>query len=220
MPFRPTFAQIFGQFTTIAEVVFGLVVATMIVAFATSWYRRRRGKGSLQKMEANRIELTYLAALTGMAIFLMISSVTANGKDFPSGDPPRPALRVQVTAFQWCWKFHYVGQPVTVTGSCHGSYPTLVLPTGKPVEFDVTSADVIHAFWVPYLRQKIYASPGHVNRFTVTLTRSGRHIGRCAQLCGTYHYEMDFWVQATSPARFAQWLRAHGSSAAALGSGT
>ena len=221
MPFRPTFAQLFGQDTTIAEVVFALVAATMIVAFATSWYRRRKGMGPARKSKANRIELSYLGALIGMAIFLMIASVSANGKDFPSGDAPAPAVRVQVTGFQWCWKFHYVGEPVTVSGSCqHGAYPTLVLPTGRPVELDVTSTDVIHAFWVPYLREKMFAYPGHVNDFTVTLTSSGRWIGRCAQLCGLYHYEMDFWLQAESPARFGRWLRAHGGSAATLGSGT
>lgn len=220
MPFRQTFAQLFGQDTTIAEVVFGLVVATMIVAVAQSWYRHRHGKDASRKATANRVELSYLAALTGMAIFLMIASVTANGKDFPSSDP-KPAMQVQVTAFQWCWSFHYTGQPVTVTARCQGGpLPTLVLPTGRPIELDITSTDVIHAFWVPYLREKMYAYPGHVNRFTVTLTSSGRYIGRCAQLCGLYHYEMDFWLQAESPARFGRWLRAHGGSAAALGSGT
>ena len=118
-------------------------------------------------------------------------------------------MRVQVTAFQWCWRFHYVGQPVTVTAQCQGGPdPTLVLPTGEPVELDVTSSDVIHAVWVPYLRYKIYAYPGHVNTFTVTLTHTGRWIGRCAQLCGLFHYEMDFYLQAETPAQFDRWLRA------------
>ena len=213
MPFRQAFAQLFGQDTVIAEVVFGLVVAAMITALAASWYRRHKGMGPSQKAEANRVELGYVAVLTGMAIFLMIASVTANAKDFPRGDPPA-ALHIQVTAYQWCWKFHYTGQPVTVTATCqHGSYPTLVVPTGKPVELDVTSADVIHAFWVPYLREKMYAYPGHVNKFTVTLTSSGRWIGRCAQLCGLYHYEMDFWLQAEPLAQYNQFLRAHGGTA-------
>ena len=122
-------------------------------------------------------------------------------------------MRVQVTGFQWCWRFHYVGQPVTMTAQCQGGPdPTLVLPTGKPVELDVTSSDVIHAVWVPYLRYKIYAYPGHVNTFTVTLTHTGRWIGRCAQLCGLFHYEMDFYLQAVTPAQFDHWLRAHGGS--------
>ena len=54
-----------------------------------------------------------------------------------------------------------------------GPYPTLVLPAGEPVELDLTSIDVIHAFWLPYLRFKMYAYPDHVNSFTTTLDADG-----------------------------------------------
>jgi heme/copper-type cytochrome/quinol oxidase subunit 2 len=208
VPFRQAFGWLFAQDTTIAWVVFGLVVAALTVAILLSWWRRRTGKAPARQSTANRIELSYLAALTGMAIFLVISSFAANGQDFPSD--PDPAMRVDVTAFQWCWQFHYAAQPVTVTAPCQGgAIPTLVLPAGRPVELDVTSTDVIHAFWVPYLRTKMYAYPGHVNRLTVTLTSDGRWIGRCGLLCGLYHYEMDFWLQAVPAPEFDHWLRAH-----------
>ena len=55
-------------------------------------------------------------------------------------------------------------------------------------------------------------APGHVNSFTLTLTHPGRWIGRCAQLCGLYHYGMDFYVQAVSPAAFDRFLRSHGGT--------
>jgi heme/copper-type cytochrome/quinol oxidase subunit 2 len=217
VPFRRAFGQLFTQDTTIAWVVFWLVAAALIVAFVLSWYRNRTGKAASRKSTANRVEITYLAALTGMAVFLVISSFAANAKDFPSSDP-KPAMRVQVTAFQWCWRFRYTGQPVTVTARCQGGpLPTLVLPTGRPVELDVTSTDVVHAFWVPYLREKMYAYPGQTNKFTVTLADTGRWIGRCAQLCGLYHYEMDFYLKAVPPSQFDQWLRAHNGSASAGG---
>jgi cytochrome c oxidase subunit 2 len=217
VPFRQVFGQLFTQDVTIACVVFGLVIVTMIVAFGLSWYRRRSGKPPARKSTANRVEITYLAALAGIAVFLVISSFSANAKDFPSSDP-KPAMRVQVTAFQWCWRFQYTGPPVTVTARCQGGpLPTLMLPTGRPVELDVTSTDVVHAFWVPYLREKMYAYPGHTNKFTVTLTHTGRWIGRCAQLCGLYHYQMDFYLQAVPPAQFDHWLRAHEGSVTAGG---
>lgn len=71
---------------------------------------------------------------------------------------------------------------------------------------------MVHAFWVPSLRFKMNAYPGHVNSFTLTLTHPGRWIGRCAQLCGLYHYGMDFYVQAVSPAAFDRFLRSHGGT--------
>lgn len=215
MPFQSTFHQLFTQDATIAAVVFALVILVMLGSVLLSRRRRRRGLGSSQRAAANKLEISYVTVLVGIAIFLMVTSVDANSKDF--ADPPKPALRVQVIGYQWCWRFHYEGQPVTVTGQCEGGrLPVLVLPVGQPVELDVTSVDVIHAFWVPYLRAKMLAYPGHTNSLTVTLSHAGRWIGRCAQLCGLYHYEMDFYLQAVSPAAFDQFLRSRGGTPAGV----
>jgi cytochrome c oxidase subunit II len=212
MPFRGAFSQLFTQDTTIAAVVFVLVVMAMLGAMLLSRRRRKRGQDPSRRATADRLEISYVLALAGMVVFLVISSFTANAKEFSD---PEPALRVQVTAYQWCWRFHYEGQPVTVIGQCEGgSLPTLVLPIGRPVELEVTSLDVVHAFWVPYLDFKMYAYPGHTSTFTVTLSRTGRWIGRCAQLCGLYHYEMDFYLQAVSPSAFSAFIRARGGTAA------
>ena len=214
MPFRSAFSQLFTQDTTIAAVVFALVVMAMLGAMLLSRRRRKRGQDPSRRATADRLEISYVLALAGMVVFLVISSFTANAKEFSD---PEPALRVQVTAYQWCWRFHYEGQPVTVTGQCEGgSLPTLVLPTGQPVELEVTSLDVVHAFWVSYLDVKMYAYPGHTSTFTVTLSRTGRWIGRCAQLCGLYHYEMDFYLQAVSPSAFSAFIRARGGTAAGI----
>ena len=215
MPFQSAFHWLFAQDAIIAAVVFGLVVLVLIGSLLLSWWRRRRGQGPSNRAEANKLEISYVAVLTAIAVFLMITSVIANSQDFP--DPPKPALRVQVIAYQWCWRFHYEGQPVTVTGQCEGgSLPVLVLPVGRPIELDVTSIDVVHAFWVPHLRVKMNAYPGHTNSLTVTLSHVGRWIGRCAQLCGLYHYEMDFYVRAESPAAFGRFLRARGGAPAGV----
>jgi cytochrome c oxidase subunit 2 len=211
VPFRNEFSQLFSQDTTIAAVVFGLVVLALLSALLLSRWRRRRGGEPSKKAEANLLELGYVTALAGIVAFLIVTGLAANGRELP--DPPKPAVRVQVIGYQWCWRFHYEGQPVTVTGQCQqGSYPTLVLPAGKPVELDLTSADVIHAFWLPYLRFKMYAYPGHTNSFTTTLPQTGRWLGRCAQLCGLYHYQMDFYVQVVSPAAFGRFLQSGGAS--------
>jgi cytochrome c oxidase subunit 2 len=145
--------------------------------------------------------------------FLIFVSFSANAAFF--SDPP-PAMTVRVTAFQWCWRFQYPGQSVTITGQCAGGpVPTLVLPSGRPVRVQLTSADVIHSFWIPGLRFKMDIYPDHVNTFTFTL-HQGSWLGRCAQLCGLYHDDMLFHVQAISPARFDRWLRAHRGSGSAV----
>ncbi|MHB1593165.1 MAG: cytochrome c oxidase subunit II [Streptosporangiaceae bacterium] len=210
MPFRSDFATVFGVDIRIAAVVFGAVSVTMVTAFAISLLRKRRGRPSSQRSTADRLELTYLGGLAVIAAGLIAFSLHMNNLEV--GDPARPAMQVNVTAFQWCWKFRYVGQPVTVVGRCKGGrLPVLVLPSDEPIRVNVTSADVIHGFWITHLRWKIYAYPGHVNSFTVTLRRNGTWVGRCSELCGLFHYQMDFYLRVVPPARFRAWLHAHRS---------
>src|SRR5205823_4590318 len=98
---------------------------------------RGRRRGPSRRDTADRLETGYVLALAGIVGFLIYSSFAANAREFP--DPHAP-LRVQVTGYQWCWRFHYQGQPVTVDAQCNeGPLPTLVLPAGRPVELDVTS---------------------------------------------------------------------------------
>lgn len=206
MHFQHVFGQAFGIETRIAAVVFGLVVLAIAGAVIASWRRRRRGKPATSKAEHTRLELTYLLILSGVVAFVAATSLSANASFF--SDPP-PALTVKVTAFQWCWRFQYAGQPASVIEPCAGGpIPTLVLPAGRTVRVDLTSTDVIHSFWVPGLRFKLDAYPGHVNSFTFTL-RDGSWLGHCAQFCGLFHAEMLFRLQAVPPAAFGRWLRAH-----------
>jgi cytochrome c oxidase subunit II len=220
MPFRHVFWSLFTLESVIAAVVFGLVAAVMVAAALVSWRKRRRGSPAARRDHLHVVETAFGVALAGMAAFLVFASFSANAQDFhrTSADP---ALRVQVTAFQWCWQFHYIGEPVTVSGACGatGQYPVLVVPAGEPVEFDVASVDVLHAFWIPYLDTKIDAFPGHVDSFTATVPVTGRWIGRCAQFCGLYHTEMDFWLQAVTPTQFDSWLKARAHPAAATVAG-
>jgi cytochrome c oxidase subunit II len=207
MHFRQVFGQTFGLETTIAEVVFGLITATVVAALILGWFRRRRGRPASHKAEANRLELTYVLGLAGIAAFLVLFSFTQNALFWR--DPPAQT-QVRVTALQWCWRFQYSNPPVTVTARCGtGRLPTLVLPAGRPVKLDITSADVIHSVWVPALRVKIYAYPGHVNGLTLDLP-NGRWLGRCSEFCGLYHTGMEFYLQAVPPARFSRWLQAGG----------
>lgn len=208
MSFREDFANIFPMETVIALVVFGLVLAAMIAAFAVSGHKRRRGTPPSGRDHLHKVEGAFGVALAGMAAFLAFSSFTANAREFPSR-PQKPAVTVHVTAFQWCWRFQYAGSAATVTGSCaNGRYPVLEVPVGEPIRFDVTSADVVHAFWVPYLDAKIDAFPGHTTSFTTTVATAGEWPGRCAQFCGLYHSTMDFWLKAVPPAQYGAWLKA------------
>ena len=98
--------------------------------------------------------------------------------------------------------------------------PVLVLPAGKRIQFDLASADVIHAFWVPEFLFKRDVMPDpeanhSVNKFQVSeITRTGAFVGRCAEMCGTYHSMMNFEVRVVAPNDFKAYLdqRIHGKT--------
>lgn len=117
-------------------------------------------------------------------------------------------LAVEVTGFQWQWRFHYPQQGVTLVGGptapeVADPAPTLVLPVGRPVRVVLMSTDVIHAFWVPDFLFKKDNIPGRRNEFELTVRDAGVYVGRCAEFCGLNHDRMTFKVRAVPSDQFA-----------------
>jgi cytochrome c oxidase subunit 2 len=97
--------------------------------------------------------------------------------------------------------------------------PVLVVPVGESVQVIEHSEDVVHSFWVPeflFKRDVIpygtkaqqQASGLSDNRFQFTATTEGSYVGRCAELCGTYHSQMNFEVRVVSPKVFTAYMQA------------
>ena len=175
-----------------------------------------------------------------------------------------PEVVIDVTAFQWNWKFgyqrvdfkdgtlHYDGAdearkkamvskpegkdshgeelvgPVRGLNTEDRTYlnfdkvetlgtsteiPVLVLPTGKRIEFQLASADVVHAFWVPefLFKRDVMPNPAannSVNVFQVAeINKTGAFVGHCAEMCGTYHSMMNFEVRVVAPNDFKAYLQ-------------
>jgi cytochrome c oxidase subunit 2 len=92
--------------------------------------------------------------------------------------------------------------------------PVLVIPVNRTVRFTEHSEDVIHSFWVPeflFKRDVIpygTTSTARDNQFEITATHTGSFVGRCAELCGTYHSQMNFEVRVVSESTFEKYLAA------------
>ena len=134
--------------------------------------------------------------------------------DEPHEDPD---LVVNVVGKQWAWDFnytyggeerHYAGIQAHLTGEegDQERLPTLYLPYGEEVTFELTSRDVIHSFWIPQFLQKRDMVPGRTTEIHLVPQEEGSFDGKCAELCGEYHSEMLFNVEVVSPQEFEQYL--------------
>lgn len=217
MPFRPVFDQLLTWWSAIAGGVFVLVLAILLVAIVRN-RQKVRANLPFAASENHRVEGGYVVLLGLVTAALVVGSFLAlsrlNGGEGlaapPAADPAPsapPATTIDVTAFRWCWAFGYRQAPVSVTGTCTGDdTPTVIVPAGQPVQFDITSKDVVHGFWIPDLRTKMDAYPDHVNTLRLEFPTEGSWRGRCSEFCGTHHVSMDFVVRAVSPEKYQQFL--------------
>ncbi len=137
-----------------------------------------------------------LTLLLGYGLWLMRASLSEARRE--------PDLRIEVSGEQWWWRVAYVlpdGRRVREANEIR-------MPVGRDVEFILTSADVIHAFWIPALGGKMDMIPGRSNRLRLTATRVGTYRGQCAEYCGGPHALMAKDVVVMEPQDFDAWLAA------------
>jgi cytochrome c oxidase subunit II len=199
--------------STIAALIVGFFVWGLIF-WCIIRYRKRGNELPAQTRFNMPMEVLY--TVTPVLIVAVLFYYTAIVQTDVDKLTPKPDVAVEVVAFKWNWQFNYrdgVGPQAHTIASTIGSsdvIPLLVLPTGRRIRFEEISRDVIHSFWVPELLFKRDVMPGELlrNRFEVNLDREGRYVGRCAELCGTYHAFMNFELVVVSPQRFDQFLAA------------
>lgn len=135
--------------------------------------------------------------LAGLLVYGSVSSARITGLG------QQVDQRVDVVAGRWRWHFRYRDADGRVVAE---SLDVLSMPRGRMVEFRITSADVIHSFWIPRLGGKVDAIPGRVNRLRLRADGAGRIRGQCAEYCGTGHARMAFEVLVQDDAGHAAWL--------------
>ncbi|MBA2288654.1 MAG: cytochrome c oxidase subunit II [Ktedonobacteraceae bacterium] len=116
-------------------------------------------------------------------------------------------LIVQVTGQQWLWTFYYPQYKV----SSHGQ--ELELPVNRPVQFSVSSKDVLHGFSIRSLGIRIDANPGQITTIpALTPNQIGDYSVACVELCGLYHSYMWSAVHVVSESSFNSWITNQGGN--------
>ena len=186
----------------VASLVIGVLVWGLIF-YAAFRYRRRPGNQAPRQTKYNLpMELLYTLVPLLIIAVLFFFTVKAQNRVLDQSKPV--SHTINVVGQKWSWTFNYmeadnpaVGNVVHQVGTM-SKIPDLYLPVNKPVRFNLTSADVIHSFWVPAFYFKLDAIPGHPNSFDLTPNKLGTYDGKCAELCGTYHAHMIFKVHVVS----------------------
>jgi cytochrome c oxidase subunit II len=180
----------------------GTLVVWAVVVFLTVyaiWARR----DAFSERRANQLIVLGGVVLPTITLTALLAYGLAMLPPLVAPAPPG-SLVVEVEGEQWWWRVRYAPP----AGAAVELANELRLPVGEPVEVRLTSADVIHSFWVPALAGKMDALPGRTTRLVLEPTRTGRFRGVCAEYCGSAHALMAFDVVVTEPDAFAAWLDA------------
>ncbi|MGZ5376670.1 MAG: aa3-type cytochrome oxidase subunit II [Mycobacterium sp.] len=248
--------------SVIASLVVGVIVWGLIF-WTSAFHRHKKGDTELPRQFGYNMPLELVLTVVPFLIISVLFYFTVVVQERMLHEEPNPDVVIDVTAFQWNWKFGYqkvafqdgtfnydgadperkeavASGPEGVEGPHGGEFgvfgdenpedrsylnfdkvetqgtsteiPVLVVPSGKRIEFQVASADVVHGFWVPefLFKRDVMPNPeanNSDNIFQITeINQNGAFVGRCTELCGTYHSMMNFELRVVSPNDFKAYL--------------
>jgi cytochrome c oxidase subunit 2 len=176
--------------------LFSIIVVPLIYSLVV--FRRKPGEEGEGEDISGNTKIEIIWTLIPLLIVLGLAYLGAwSLGDALKVDPQ--AMVVEVTAFQWGWKFYYPEYGLTTT--------ELHIPVDKQILFEMESQDVIHSFWVPEFRLKQDVVPGRTTEVRITPIEQGNFTLRCAELCGTSHSYMNAPVVVVSADEFENWAQ-------------
>jgi len=183
-------------FIFLVGLFFFIITQGALIYFAIR-YRRRKGEeeAATPYITGNRtLEIVWVVvpSLLLLAIFIYGYLVFRDIRT-----PPPGAAEINVTARQWLFVFKYPDGRQTVN--------EVRTPVGKPVRFLMTSADVIHGFYLPEFRVKQDILPGRYTDLWVQPVKTGRYDIYCTQYCGTGHSTMRAVMIVMNEQEYREW---------------
>lgn len=205
---------VFVWITLITLLVTGLIVYVCV--------RFRAGRNPVPHRFAHNtfVEVAWTIIPVVILVAIGIPSVRAHYKYTNNQDIiDSPDLTLKVVGHQWYWSYEYPdygiafdsnivpekdlkdGQPRLLTVD-----NPIVVPVGKVVRVQVTSADVIHDFAMPSMGLKQDTVPGRLNETWFKAEAEGIYYGQCSELCGKYHAFMPIELHVVSEELFDAWV--------------
>lgn len=222
-PASPVASQIESLHNLVLVIITGITIfVAALLAYVIWRYSAERNPTPSQTSHNTALELAWTLI---PVVILVVICIPSFRLVYFQDRVQNADMTVKVTGRQWYWEYTYPD----AEGLNFGSRPLeaksvkpaemkpgskrlldvdepLVLPVGKNIRILATSADVIHAFYVPALGVQRYAIPGRVIETWVRIDRPGIYYGQCNQICGEDHSNMPIAVRAVSPAEYTAWL--------------
>ncbi|EPZ53042.1 ubiquinol oxidase subunit II [Alicyclobacillus acidoterrestris] len=180
-----------------------VIVPTLVLLAVIVWrYRDKPGNKARytpEWSESKKLEFVWW----GIPILIIAILGAYTGKvTFALTQPPQKdakPITIYVTSLDWKWLFQYPGQKVATVNYVE-------IPTGVPVNFELTSDAPMNSFWIPSLGGQEYTMPGMATRLWLEADKGGTYYGHGANFTGKGFADMSFSVIATSQSQFNQWV--------------
>lgn len=210
-------------------VVIGIAVfGTMI--YSIFYHRKSKSAVAVDFHESTTVEIIWT---TIPFVILVAMAVPATKTLLALEDTRNADLTIKITGYQWKWKYEYLEEDFSFFSSLSTDRDEIankvakgenyllevdnpvVVPVNKKLRFLMTSADVIHSWWVPDLAVKQDAIPGFINDSWAEIKTPGTYRGQCAELCGRDHGFMPIVVIAKTESEYEEWVATQKSGQAA-----
>jgi cytochrome o ubiquinol oxidase subunit 2 len=184
-------------------IMLAIVVPTILATFAFAYWFRASNSKAIYWPDweySGRIELV-VWAIPALTVILLGGVAWIGAHQL---DPPKPIagssspLTIQVVSLDWKWLFIYPDQKVATIN-------TLTVPAGVPLQFQLTSASVMNAFFIPQFGSMIYTMNGMTTRLNLQADRPGTFQGLSAQFSGDGFADMHFDVHVVPSEQFPKW---------------
>ena len=218
-PGSPMQAHIDWLMQYVLWIMLGVVVFVGgLMAYAIFRYRASRHPVPGRVTHNTVIEVVWIVVPTLLLAVIIIPSIDLI---YYQADDSNPYMTVTVTGHQWYWEYNYNSVP----GLDYTSYMIpdnelkpgnlrrlsvdhpMVVPVGKKIRFNITSADVLHGFYLPSLGVQRYAVPGTILTSWTVITKAGTYYGECNQICGVDHDAMPIEIKAVPMADYLAWVK-------------
>jgi cytochrome c oxidase subunit 2 len=208
--------------------VYGVLVYSLI--------KDRKSKGAVPATfhHSTKVEIVWTAIPFLILIGMAIPATAVLTQVY---DTSEAEIDIMITGYQWRWQYRYLAdEGAEVAFFSNLSTPQeqiqnqvekgenyllevdepLVIPVNTKVRFLLTSADVIHSWWIPQFALKKDAIPGFVNESWVKVEQTGIYRGQCTELCGQLHGFMPVVVRVVEKPEYDAWLAEKQAQAAAI----